>query len=189
MGSCMRVKWLTALAWHEIRNNRRFSVFFVLNLALGLSCFLTIQSFKDAIAAGLGARSREMLTADLRVSARRPLRPAELEQVREQLGASARETQAMELYSMVASSATSRLAEVMVIAPGYPFYGTLKLRRAGLVGSDDTKALFRGPLVWLQADLAAQLRTGVGDRVRIGQRHFKVDDIVEQDVGASGRGF
>src|SRR5688572_23472952 len=123
--SMNRVKLLFRLAWRETRNNSRFSLFFILNLALGLSGFLTIQAFKDSIEAGLAGRSRELLTADLRISARRPLTEAELQAVRASLGPETQETRALEMYSMVASAQTSRLAEVTVLYPGYPFYGAL----------------------------------------------------------------
>jgi putative ABC transport system permease protein len=183
-----RLKFLFRLAWREILNNRRFSVFFVLNLALGLSGFLTIQAFKDSIEASLGSRSRELLAADVRISARRPLTDTERRTARDLLGA-VEETQALEMYSMTASTTTSRLAEITVLSPGYPFYGTLKLRQGGPVAGPDAKRILEGPFVWLQADLAAQLRAPAGSRLRIGNKDFTVDDWVDQDNASGSRGF
>lgn len=180
---------LYRLAWRELRNNRRFSFLFILNLVLGLSGFLTLHLFKESVTLGLQERSRQLLTADISVSARRPITDSELALVRGHLGPQAEETSILEMYSMAASAATSRLAEVLVVAPGYPFYGTLKLRHAGLVDGPDPKEILTQPKLWIQADLAAQLRVRLGDNVQLGEKTFTVGDFVEEDAGASARGF
>jgi putative ABC transport system permease protein len=184
-----RFKLHLHFAWREIRNNSRFSFFFILNLALGLSGFLTIQAFKDSIEASLASRSRELLTADIRISARRALSDLELSAARETLGPNAEMTQALEMYSMVASTTTSRLAEIAVISEPYPFYGALRLRQGGAVGGQDPKQILKGPFVWIQSDLAAQLRAPIGSQLRIGAKEFTVADWVDQDNASGSRGF
>ena len=60
------------LAWREIRNNRKFSAFFVLNLAIGLVGFLALNSFNSSIQSHLGRNAKGILTADIAVNATRP---------------------------------------------------------------------------------------------------------------------
>ena len=36
-------------AWREIRNSRSFCIFYIINLALGLIGFLTVDSFKTSL--------------------------------------------------------------------------------------------------------------------------------------------
>jgi putative ABC transport system permease protein len=180
---------LIRLAWRGLRNNRRFSLFFVLNLVLGLSGFLTLDAFKASVTASLAERSRQVLTADLAVSSRRAITDDELSIVRAALDPRAKEMQVLTMYSMVASSATSRLAELVVIPEPYPFYGAIKLRQGGLIEGASPKDVVTGSVLWMQPDLAAQLRAAPGDTLRIGEQHFRLGDLIEEDLAAGGRGF
>ena len=60
-------------AWREIKNNRTFSLFYIVNLALGLVGFLTIDSFKSSLDEKVSLESRSLLGADFALRARRPL--------------------------------------------------------------------------------------------------------------------
>ena len=42
------------LALQELLNNRRFSLFFLFNLALGLAGFIALDSFKESLDVHLG---------------------------------------------------------------------------------------------------------------------------------------
>src|SRR4051794_5720394 len=78
----MKALWLR-LAWREVRNNRKFSLFFAFNLALGLFGFILLDSFKAGFGHALDLRSRNLLSADLAVSAKRKLTAEELAITRE----------------------------------------------------------------------------------------------------------
>ena len=53
------------LALTELLNNRRFSLFFLFNLALGLAGFIALDSFKESLEIHLGKNSQAILGADL----------------------------------------------------------------------------------------------------------------------------
>src|SRR5690349_4663652 len=59
--------WLQ-LAWKEITNNGKFSLFFVLNLSIGLIGFIALDSFKQSIDLHLQNNSKSILTADVQIS-------------------------------------------------------------------------------------------------------------------------
>src|SRR4051794_37908694 len=99
------------LALREIVHNKRFSLFFIFNLWLGLFGFISLDAFKTSFEESLHAQSKSMLTADLAVSAKRTLTVREHELIRNELGKEAVETQVLQLYSMVRSGTSqSRLA-------------------------------------------------------------------------------
>ena len=61
------------LALREIRNHKRFSAFFALNLALGFAGFVALDAFERSVSLELESRSRAFLGADLAVNAGRAL--------------------------------------------------------------------------------------------------------------------
>jgi len=166
---------IVRLAWREIRNNRRFSFFFVLNLALGLFGFLALDAFKASLHASLAQRSQDLLGADIAVTARRPFSTQEESALASAL-AGARVTTARELYSMVVSPSTSRLVEIVAVEKEFPFYGPR------ILSGDERR-------VWLQEDLALQLGVKTGDELKIGHARFVVAELLSRDSGSSARGF
>ena len=58
-------------AWREIRHNRAFCLFYLINLSLGL--FITIDSFKRSVKEQVSMESQKLLGADLAIRARRAL--------------------------------------------------------------------------------------------------------------------
>ena len=65
--------FLLKSAWREIRNNRAFSLFYIINLSLGLVGFLTVDSFKSSLQEKVSNESKSLLGADFAIRARRPL--------------------------------------------------------------------------------------------------------------------
>ena len=63
--------WLK-LAFRELLNNRRFSLFFLFNLALGLAGFIALDSFKESLDNHLGQNSKAILGADIALTSYLP---------------------------------------------------------------------------------------------------------------------
>ncbi len=186
MDRCDPSKSLTTrLAVRELINHRRFSLFFILNLALGFFGFLALDAFKQSVEATLAARSRQILGADLTVSARRPFTPSERAALKDALP-DASGADVIELYSMLASPAGSRLVEITAIGDGFPFYGEIRL-----AGGDRLRG---GPAlpkrsIWVQKELAAALRSASGDRLKLGTLELTVRDVIESDGALGAQGF
>ena len=68
-------------AWREIRNSRSFCIFYIVNLALGLVGFLTVDSFKSSLEYKVEEESKTLLGADFAIRGRRPLSREEKEKV------------------------------------------------------------------------------------------------------------
>ncbi|MDX1778630.1 MAG: hypothetical protein R3339_07100, partial [Thermodesulfobacteriota bacterium] len=65
------------LALKELRNHRGFSLFFILNLTLGLVGFLILDSFRASLDHYFAGRSKAILTADIGIQSTRPFQDEE----------------------------------------------------------------------------------------------------------------
>ena len=108
-------------AWREIGNNRSFCIFYIINLALGLVGFLTVDSFKTSLEYKVEEESKTLLGADFAIRGRRPLTEKETNSVQSLIPAETKQIKVVDFYSMVAGpSGRSRLVKVVAMDPGFP---------------------------------------------------------------------
>ncbi|MCP3919037.1 MAG: FtsX-like permease family protein [bacterium] len=177
-------RWRAILAsvLRESRAARGRLVFFTACLAIGVAAVVGISALVAAVDGGMREQSRDLLAADLRISARRPL-PDALQtsfaavphvraDVRE-LAAMARATSRSDAED---TSGTTRLVELKVVEPTYPLYGELVLAPAQCTTADLAEGtVFVGP------ELVAGLGVHVGDELDIGGAHFRIAaEIVDE---------
>lgn len=91
------------LALKEIRNNARFSWFFIINLTLGLVGFIALDSFKISIHEHIAGKSKAMLSADLDFRSNRALTPEEIHFIEAQLPGVLAKTRQIDFLSMIAT--------------------------------------------------------------------------------------
>ena len=172
------------LAWREIRNNRKFSVFFVLNLAIGLVGFLALNSFNSSIQSHLGRNAKSILTADIAVNATRPFTEEELRTISKSLEP-INQSRQISFVSMSASGVNSRLSQIIAVDAGFPLYGELELQEKGIIGPREVAQALKEPVIWVYPDLLTSLDLKLGDSLQIGNQIFKIADVVLQDPGTS----
>ena len=171
-------------AWREIKNNRSFSLFYIVNLALGLVGFLTIDSFKSSLDEKVSLESRSLLGADFAIRARRPLTQEEKEKVDNFIPPGTKEVKVIDFYSMAAaSSGRSRLVKVVAMEPGFPFYGKFELKLQGKVAKSANELLHNRENIWIYPELRNQLEVDLGEMIKIGEAQFRVTDFVMNDAG------
>ena len=171
-------------AWREIKNNRTFSLFYIVNLALGLVGFLTIDSFKSSLDEKVSLESRSLLGADFAIRARRPLTQEEKEKVDNFIPPGTKEVKVIDFYSMAAaSSGRSRLVKVVAMEPGFPFYGKFELKLQGKVAKSANELLHNRENIWIYPELRNQLGVDLGEMIKIGEAQFRVTDFVMNDAG------
>lgn len=178
------MKPLFRLALRQLRNNSRFSVFFALNLAVGLVGLSTIESLRFSLERALGARSRVMLAADMRVSARRQLSESERTELVGTLPAGAGASafaELVDLFSMVGAGDRQRLVQIRAVEENYPLYGKVRLAHGGEVGSEGFQRLQDEPIVWVDEPLARELDVSRGGTLRLGGSDFRIADEVLDD--------
>ena len=119
-------------AWREIRNNRPFCIFYIVNLTLGLIGFISVDSFKQTLDQKVEAESKELLGADLAIRARREITSEELASVRNGLPSNTKEIEAVDFFSMAAGpTGSSRLVKIIAFDQGFPFYGKIETKLRG----------------------------------------------------------
>ena len=178
------------LAVREIINNKRFSTLFCVNLAIGMVGFLVLDSFKSSIQRSLSSRSRSLIAADVVVSATRPFTDPEIETLQKDLPPGSKTSREISFVSMVSNDATSRLVDVRAVETSFPFYGTLELKKSGLVTTDSTnKDIHQGSNLWVAPELLIQMETEVGQKLKLGATEFVITDSIENDPSASAASF
>ncbi len=171
-------------AWREIRNNRSFCLFYVVNLAFGLVGFLTVDSFKHSLDERVRKESKMMLGADLAIRARRDLTPEEKEKAFAQLPQGTEKIEVTDFFSMTAGpTGRSCLVKIVAMEEGFPFYGSFNLKLHGSVKESDKKLLHQRKLAWIYPELESQLGVGLGDEIKLGESTFRVSDFVTKDNG------
>jgi putative ABC transport system permease protein len=183
-----RVPLPLSLAWRETVNHRQFSFWFVFSLALGLTGFLVLNSFKTSLATHLDDRSRAMLGADLGMWSQRPFSPEDETLLLATLPEGSQIRRETTMFSMAGTGKASRLIEIRAIDGAFPFYGTIGLEQAGEVGGDGVDRL-GGDRIWIYPELATQLQVQIGDELTLGGKSFKIADVVQRDPAAGGQGF
>ena len=177
----MIFKW----AFREIKNNPRFSLFFILNLTLGLVGFLSIDAFKTSIQQELKTRSKSFLSADMSVSSRRLITEDEKISMREVLGKFP-ESQLIEFFSMIQGTSNSRLVQVKAIDLQYPYYGKMELRNQGEHSTQTPKILGLDE-VWVYPEILSQLGLKIGDTIKLGEKTLIIKDVVDLDSSQTFR--
>ncbi|MEY4640353.1 MAG: hypothetical protein RLZZ227_347 [Pseudomonadota bacterium] len=177
--------WLQ-LAWKEISNNYRFSLFFVLNLSIGLIGFIALDSFKQSIDRHLQSNSKSILTADVQISSRFPLTEVETGMAEDIFASEFEATDQVSFMSMVAANDNSRQSMLYGIEDGYPQYGDIILQQRGSARESNAAAeLFSGNNIWVARDLMVLLDLEIGDSLRVGERDFTIVDVILEDPSST----
>jgi putative ABC transport system permease protein len=140
------------LGIRELLRNKGFALFFVANLAVGLCGFIAVQSFSRSLERHLEDNLRTILTADLVLTANSPFTRAETDLLHRVLGPDRVQARVIRFFTMVQTSETTRLVQVMAVDAPYPLYGGFVLE-PGI----DRDAIHEGPGVFMTRDTALAL--------------------------------
>ena len=178
--------WLQ-LAIKEITNNFKFSLFFILNLGIGLIGFIALDSFKSSIDEHLENNSKSILTADIQISSRFPLTAQEYELSENLLDTSIESTSdQISFLSMIAGPENSRMSTLIGIDDNYPQYGDIILQESGSVARSNARAeLINSDSVWVARDLMVILDLEIGDRLKIGDSEYIIADVIMEDPSST----
>jgi putative ABC transport system permease protein len=174
---------LVRLGWRDLSRNRRFTLLFIINLALGLTGFIVIASYGSSLSRHLDDNLREILTADLILHSARPLTTTEVERSRSLAGPDSKFSKQISLYSMVVGNDVSRLAEIVAIDDSYPLYGAFRYPGT-LTHAEVITGLQQERKVLLHKETARSLGLALGDSLTIGQSRFEVAYFFDRNPGS-----
>ncbi|MDC0077963.1 hypothetical protein OAJ98_03150, partial [Deltaproteobacteria bacterium] len=177
--------WLK-LALRELLNNRRFSIFFIFNLALGLAGFIALDSFKESLDNHLGQNSQAILGADVALTSYLPFEEKSLDALEANFPQNTLSARKTTLFTMVASKDQSRLVQITGIEEGFPFYGKMVLKKKGVVEAEKIRqSLSMSAEAWVYPELLFMLGLKVGGSIKIGEQSFRIADTVIDDPSSS----
>ena len=160
----------------ELFKNKGFALFFILNLSLGLAGFIAIHSFGIALNRHLDENLKDILTADIVLSANRPLNAVQLSLADQVLGPDKTVSQRIRFYTMARAQDNARLVEVLAIDAAYPLYGNFLLE-----GSSEKKDLQATPGVFMTRDtayaLGIQSPADPKAALTLGHKQFRIQDF------------
>lgn len=166
-------------AVRELRRGWRSALFFVLNLSLGLTGFIALEAYKDALRDHVDANRQQILGGDLSVSVRREF-TAEETAVLNEATANAKSSIVYDFFAMVTSRNGARLVLTKAIDGDYPLYGTV-----GLADGSTLKLDPEG--IWIYPELAEQLDLNIGDALQIGELNLTIRGLITADSAQTFR--
>ncbi|MEK2689715.1 ABC transporter permease [Bdellovibrio sp. GT3] len=169
------------LAIRELVRSWRFGLFFIFNLSLGLTGFVSLQAFNVTLQDELQKNAKNILSADLSVSARRELTEAEQEAMKSVLPPGTQTGRIYEFFAMMNSAKGSRLVMVKAIDDSYPFYGALNMGSGKDIAPGSAKDIINSHKVWIYPELQQQMNLQVGERMQVGKLDLEISDIVARD--------
>ncbi len=182
----MTPRFALALAWREDRASKRRGLLIVAAIAIGVAALVAINSFTDNLRQSVQTEARALLGADLSVSAagrfseRAEALVAELQQATRPAAELARVVN-FGAMAYRPGGETTRLAQVLAVDPGYPFYGTIETAPAG----EWTRLAETGGAI-AEASLLVVLGAAVGDEIALGEARFVVRATVLNMPGDVG---
>lgn len=174
----MFLRWIR----RELLRSWKFGLFFIFNLSLGLTGYVSLEAFKVSLQDTLSANSKAILSSDLAVSARRDLTEAEKTAMVGVMGKDSVMSQTYEFYAMMTSAKGSRLVMVRAVDKNYPLYGSVGLGSgAEIHGDTPNKEILKSMSAWVYPELEAQMGLHQGDEIQLGQLKLKIADVIAKD--------
>lgn len=169
----------------EIRRSIRSTGAILAVLSIGLVGPILTDVLRTSVLAFLKENARHVLTADIAVSAFRPITDEELEKVGRRFKVD-RTTREVEFVSMVAGrEAKSLLLEVHAVDADFPLIGQFEFESKMQV----EKPKLSSGEVWLSRDAATALGYKQGDELKIGRAAFRIAHILTGMPGMSRTAF
>jgi putative ABC transport system permease protein len=176
-------------SFKEIINSKQFSLFFIVNLAIGLIGYVSLTSFHSSVLSHFNQNLKDILTADIMVSASKPVDNKHLQIIEKEIGTNqVGRAETITFFSMIATINQSKLVEVNAIDTNFPLYGKLHLRNSE---NSNNQILQEDNYVWMTEDSAISLGLQPGHILKIGSAEFILNDFITKDRMSSltGIGF
>lgn len=179
----MKINFILKHAIKELVIKWKWSLIFVFNLAFGFIGFSAVLSYQAAIDRNAKANSKQILSADLAISARKKIPDSELKKTEDYLKSKKipfSKTKVTEFFAMISVKDRSQLVLVKAIDNLYPLYGELALTQS-TIKRDSPKEIFKTPSVWAYPELKSILGLEIGGAFKLGSLDLTVSDFINKD--------
>ena len=170
------------MAWRDSRRSRARLLLFMASIVLGIAALVGINSFGDNLAGSIADQARELLGADLVLTASHPFAPA-LEPVLTKLGTERQQEMAFASLVQFRPGRGVRLAQVRARSGGF-YYGEWQVQPQAAATRFGRPGTAPGALV--DDVLLAQFGAKIGDSVQVGRVVLPIVGRVLKTPGQSG---
>ena len=172
----------------DIRNNPIFSIFFIINVAIGLWGISVIQIFQENLNNELQKTAKASVGADVVVSSRKFLTDEQVSAIRKDLPKDYKFDENRSLYSMLRSDKSSILVNLKAVSSEFPYYGEITLESGDKINAILKNKLNDSKSIVVSRDILIKLGKKKGDLVSLGEETFVISDVIEKDLGISWAG-
>lgn len=169
----------------ELFRKWRWTAVFTLNLSFGFIGFISLLSFQSAIEQKILLNSKQILTADLSINARKKISNNDIETAKKiikELNITIEDqSYFVELLAMLKTDKKSQLVSVKAIDSKYPFYGDLELSVDKKKYSEN-KNLLKGDQFLAYSELREMLDLSLDQKLTLGDIQVQVKDFITKDT-------
>jgi putative ABC transport system permease protein len=173
------------LAWRESRTARRRLLLYMSSISLGVGALVAIDSFASNTQRSVHEQARSLLGGDIALTARTAYSKdviTGLDSLRAE-GIGVTDVTSFPSMGIVQRTGLTRLVQIDAVTPGYPFYGEILTKPAGM-----WQHLLEGRNALVDPSLLIALNANVGDTLSLGFAKFVISGTLESvpgDVGVS----
>lgn len=182
------LKLICSFALKQILHQKKYHLFFLLNLSLGLWGLLSLNIFSQTLDRELTNRSKTLLGADITIGARRLFQKEELRNIENQIEF-LEKTKTIRLFTMIQSGEVGKLVRLKGIENNYPLIGSLEFKEE----LDPTEKNLKERDIWVYPEILYQLNIKLGDTLNLGSDEkfntFKITKVILRDSSDASNGF
>ena len=166
--SLMLRQWIWKIALRDARRRVKPMLLAMTCVVLGVAAIVASFSFRDNLQTSVRTRAKSLLGADLVIQSREPF-SQEAEDLLKSIGGEQSRQIGFSSMALFPETGRSRLVGVRAIRGNFPYYGALE--------TDPMSArqeFHNGPNALVDETVMLQFNARIGDRLRIGEQHFRI---------------
>ena len=173
--------WIWKMAWRDGRSHKGRMLLFISCICLGVTALVALRSFGSSVRESIMSQSRGLLGGDLLIKSRQKHPEKLIQKLKDLSQDDVREWRFASMGKFPDSGDQSRLIQVRGVEEGFPLYGAVETEPPNAVNE-----LFgEEPSVVIGESLMLQFNVKVGDRLKVGEREFKIAGYIKSLPGES----
>jgi len=173
-------RWVWNMAWRDARNNIARLFLFISSIIIGIAALVAIDSFNTNLQRDIDLNARDLLGADLVVSANSEFNEETLAVFDSLEYEQAIGVNFASMVLFLPPNGGTRLVQVVAKEGNFPFYGNLQTQPENALESIKT-----GQFVVIDESLAMQYEVSSEDSLKLGNLSFIVKGIVKNMPGTN----